>query len=93
MAADAIAAPGRPGRRRARPGRSAGRRRACDRVGKTFRRAGRRTVACADVSLEVAAGELVCLLGPSGCGKSTLLRIVAGALAADQGTVTAAGSR
>ena len=43
----------------------------------------------ADVSLEVAAGELVCLLGPSGCGKSTLLRIVAGALPADQGTVTA----
>ena len=48
-------------------------------------------MACADVSLEVAAGELVCLLGPSGCGKSTLLRIVAGALAADQGTVTVGG--
>ena len=60
-------------------------------VGKTFRRAGRRTVALAGVDLEVRAGELVCLLGPSGCGKSTLLRIVAGALAHDQGAVTVGG--
>jgi NitT/TauT family transport system ATP-binding protein len=60
-------------------------------VGKTFRRAGRRTVALAGVDLEVRAGELVCLLGPSGCGKSTLLRIVAGALDHDQGSVTVGG--
>jgi NitT/TauT family transport system ATP-binding protein len=62
-----------------------------DSVGKTFRRAGRRTVAISGLSLQVAPGELVCLLGPSGCGKSTLLRIVAGALAADQGSVTVGG--
>ena len=31
-----------------------------------------------DVSLDVADGELMCLLGPSGCSKSTLLRMVAG---------------
>ncbi|HEX6519619.1 MAG TPA: ABC transporter ATP-binding protein [Streptosporangiaceae bacterium] len=62
-------------------------------VGKTFRRAGRRTVALAEVSLEVRTGELVCLLGPSGCGKSTLLRIIAGALAPDQGSVTVAGQQ
>jgi NitT/TauT family transport system ATP-binding protein len=60
-------------------------------VGKTFRRAGRRTVALADASLHVQAGELVCLLGPSGCGKSTLLRIIAGALPADEGRVTVGG--
>jgi NitT/TauT family transport system ATP-binding protein len=60
-------------------------------VGKTFRRAGRRTVALSGVNLEISAGELVCLLGPSGCGKSTLLRIVAGALEGDEGTVTVGG--
>jgi NitT/TauT family transport system ATP-binding protein len=62
-----------------------------DGVGKTFRRAGRRTVAISGIDLQIAPGELVCLLGPSGCGKSTLLRIVAGALAADQGSVTVGG--
>lgn len=31
-----------------------------------------------DFSLEIAAGEVVCLLGPSGCGKTTLLRLAAG---------------
>ncbi len=30
-----------------------------------------------DLSLTVAAGELLCLLGPSGCGKTTALRIAA----------------
>lgn len=30
------------------------------------------------VSLDIAAGELFCLLGGSGCGKSTLLRMLAG---------------
>jgi ABC-type Fe3+/spermidine/putrescine transport system ATPase subunit len=64
-----------------------------DSVGKTFRRGGRRTVALAGASLKVRAGELVCLLGPSGCGKSALLRIIAGALPADEGSVTVGDGR
>ena len=44
-----------------------------------------------DVSLNVAAGELLAILGPSGCGKSTLLRVLAGLLREDRGTIRIAG--
>ena len=43
------------------------------------------------VSLQVAKGEMLCLLGPSGCGKTTLLRIMAGLELPDEGTVTLLG--
>jgi ABC-type Fe3+/spermidine/putrescine transport system ATPase subunit len=45
------------------------------------------------VSLEAAAGEVVCLLGPSGCGKSTLLRIIAGIEAQEGGEIWFDGAR
>jgi len=35
-------------------------------------------VVLAGINMELAQGELLCLLGPSGCGKTTLLRILAG---------------
>ena len=47
-------------------------------VGKSFGVGGRAVPALIDITLEVAPGELLCLLGPSGCGKSTLLNIIAG---------------
>ncbi|OLU22219.1 sulfate ABC transporter ATP-binding protein [Pseudomonas sp. PA15(2017)] len=43
------------------------------------------------VSLDVEAGELVCLLGPSGCGKTTLLRCIAGLERQEQGSLHFAG--
>ncbi len=39
------------------------------------------------VSLDIARGEIVCLLGPSGSGKTTLLRIIAGLEEAESGAV------
>ena len=44
------------------------------------------------VSLEVAPGEILCLLGPSGDGKTTLLRLVAGLEPVQQGRITLDGT-
>ncbi|MDX6324127.1 MAG: ribose transport system permease protein rbsA [Nocardioidaceae bacterium] len=45
-----------------------------------------------DVSLEVMVGEVHAIVGENGAGKSTLMAIASGALAADNGTVTIAGT-
>src|SRR3954452_21021520 len=42
-------------------------------VGKTYADG---TVAVHELDLEVAPGEVVCLVGPSGCGKSTTLKMI-----------------
>ncbi len=49
----------------------------------TRRFAGRAVVQ--GVDLEIAPGQVTCLLGPSGCGKSTTLRIIAGVDRQDEG--------
>jgi NitT/TauT family transport system ATP-binding protein len=44
-----------------------------------------------DISLQVSAGEFVCLLGPSGSGKSTILNLIAGFAKPTHGGVRRAG--
>ncbi len=62
-----------------------------DRVGKTYPGGAAAGAAVADVSIDIADGEMVVLVGPSGCGKSTLLRMVAGLETITTGTVAIGG--
>jgi ABC-2 type transport system ATP-binding protein len=57
-------------------------------IGKTF---GDQQV-LADVSFEVASGEILGLIGPNGAGKTTLLECIAGLLPMDAGEVRWRGS-
>jgi NitT/TauT family transport system ATP-binding protein len=56
-------------------------------VSVTFQARGHSVLALDRVSLDVAAGEFLCVVGPSGSGKSTLLRVLAGLLTQTSGTV------
>ncbi|QIE54288.1 ABC transporter ATP-binding protein [Pikeienuella piscinae] len=60
---------------------------ALDRVARTFDG----VAVVDDLSLEIAAGEVLCLLGPSGCGKTTTLRIAAGVERQSSGRVLLEG--
>ncbi|HWE73215.1 MAG TPA: ABC transporter ATP-binding protein [Stellaceae bacterium] len=51
----------------------------------------RRVVALESATLDIARGELLCLIGPSGCGKSTLLNIIGGLATPSTGRVTIDG--
>jgi iron(III) transport system ATP-binding protein len=44
-----------------------------------------------EVGLEIADGEVHCLVGPSGCGKTTILRLIAGLEPVQGGRVTIGG--
>ncbi len=48
-------------------------------------------VAVRQVSLEIARGEIFCLLGGSGCGKTTLLRMLAGFETPTEGAISIDG--
>ena len=62
-----------------------------DGVSKVFSTGNDQLRALDDVTLEVDAGEFLCLLGPSGCGKTTLIRIVGGLLEPTSGRVGIGG--
>ncbi len=54
---------------------------------RSFRDAAGLVAGIHDLTFDVAAGEIVCLLGPSGCGKSTTLRLAAGVERLDSGII------
>ena len=56
-------------------------------VSMVFTRDGKSTPVLKDISLDVLAGEFICLVGPSGCGKSTLLNTMAGFLLPTSGNI------
>ena len=47
--------------------------------------------AVSEVSLDLAAGEVVCILGPNGAGKSTLINALAGLHRATAGRIAIDG--
>ncbi|MDY3553143.1 ABC transporter ATP-binding protein [Gemmata sp. JC717] len=60
-------------------------------VAKEFGTGDTKTLALADIDLELPYGELVLLVGPSGCGKTTLISVVAGLLDATRGETEVLG--
>ncbi len=59
-------------------------------VSKTF--PGQRLPAVAELSLDIAEGEIVVFVGPSGCGKTTTLKMINRLVEATSGTIEVAGN-
>jgi NitT/TauT family transport system ATP-binding protein len=62
-------------------------------VSKRFGHGAESVLALSDVSLEVRAGEFLCIVGASGCGKSSLLNLVAGLDSPTEGKVQVRSER
>jgi len=60
-------------------------------VSKVFQTTRQTTLALNETSLDIADGEVVCVVGPSGCGKTTLLNLIAGFLTPTSGEIRVAG--
>jgi NitT/TauT family transport system ATP-binding protein len=64
-----------------------------DHVSKIFGQGDQGVVALDRVTLDVGAGEFLCIVGASGCGKTTLLNLVAGLDRATAGSISLGGTR
>ncbi|MDH3815648.1 MAG: ABC transporter ATP-binding protein [Acidobacteriota bacterium] len=62
-----------------------------ERVSRSFRRGDEEVRALVELSLDLAAGDMVALVGPSGCGKSTALNLVAAVDRPNSGSVRVCG--
>jgi NitT/TauT family transport system ATP-binding protein len=63
-------------------------------LSKSYRQlSGENTVAIADITCQVEAGEFVSFVGPSGCGKTTLLMSIAGLIEPTSGQVIVKGKQ
>ena len=66
---------------------------AIDNVTKIYPSTAGDNVVIKNISLEIHAGEFVCVIGHSGCGKSTMLNTVSGFAVPDEGEVRKNGKR
>ncbi len=60
-------------------------------TGETLRKSFGAVVALEAFSIEIGSGRIEALIGPNGSGKTTALRLLAGALAPDEGRITWGG--
>lgn len=56
-------------------------------LNKTYRGAGRETVAAKNISLDIQPGTSIAITGPSGCGKTTLINLLGLVIRPDSGKI------